>query len=329
MLELINDPQIKRILNPPDATDNWKKDLEKLIKGDVSLNRKSAGEDSIKAFQRLLIFLGYSTSSGGSFAIDGDFGRGSNRGLAQFQFEHGLAAPNITKKILAYPCRFSNARSLISIIPDVSLDVKTLEKMLSVAKSAIENNEVNCGDFDEAIFQLNALQDRTFLNCKKVNEHYSKATEKAVKELKATKGRTVQPEWVLAIIKQETAGVVRPRFEQHQFSKRIAENPNVDFSEIRYRATSFGLGQIMGFNFKDVGAASAQSLYTLPLEKQIMAIARFLSNTKAVRDVVGKTNPSAQDFQIVAKRYNGSQFAKHFYDERIASWFQEFKVIRS
>ena len=54
----------------------------------MTLTRQSAGESAIKAVQRLLIFLGYSTASSGAFLIDGDYGRGTNRGVAQFQFEY-------------------------------------------------------------------------------------------------------------------------------------------------------------------------------------------------------------------------------------------------
>jgi len=49
-----------------------------------------AGESAIKAVQRLLVFLGYSTASSGAFLIDGDFGHGTNRGVAQVQFEKAL-----------------------------------------------------------------------------------------------------------------------------------------------------------------------------------------------------------------------------------------------
>jgi hypothetical protein len=92
---------------------------------------------------------------------------------------------------------------------------------------------------------------------------------------------------------------------------------------------SFGLGQIMGFNYKEIGVSSAQELYTLPLEKQIIAIATFLSNRSDVRAVVSKTNPSAEDFRTLAKRYNGPAFAKHQYDEKIKRWFTEFMNIRA
>ncbi len=328
MLTLVNDPKIQQVLSPPNASSHWDKDLDRLVQGDVTLNRRSAGEDSIRAFQRLLIFLGYSTSSTGAFSIDGDFGRGTNRALAQFEFDNQLEGSAITRKTLTYDCSWQTASKLIKSIPDVLLNIKTLEKMLVLANEAIDTNTVNCGDFDEAIFQLNALHDKKGLTCREINERYGVAAEKAAKELEAANGRIILPEWILAIIRQETAGVVRPRFEQHWLSKLSKKQATTDLVELRYQAMSFGLGQVMGFNFDRVGASSAKELYTLPLDKQIASIARFLTLSSRVRPAVQKSNPSAADFQAVARYYNGSGFAAHHYDESLARWFREFKVLR-
>ena len=328
MIALLQDPQIKQIINPPNTVPHWEEDLQRLQQGDLSLNRRSAGENSIQAFQRLLIFLGYSTSSTGAFAIDGDFGRGTNRGLAQFEFDHGISSPGITKSVLTYECTWQTAKRRITIIPDVKLTIATLTKMLEVAKEAIANNEVSCGDFDEAIFQLNALHNRQLLNCRQINERYGSAVEQACATIQAEDNRTILPEWILAIIRQESAGVVRPRFEQHWLTKLSKQNPNTPLSELRYQSMSFGLGQIMGFNANNIGASSAKELYTFPMEKQIASIARFLMRRSSVRAVVSKSNPTVTDFQTVARFYNGSGFAAHHYDESLARWFREFKVIR-
>ena len=130
MLALIQDSQIQKIINPPNTPSHWKDDLKRLEAGDLTVNRHSAGENSIKALQRLLIFLGYSTSSGGSFSIDGDFGRGTNRALAQFQFDHGITNAKVSRKTLTYDCSWQSARRLINSIPDVLLNIQTLKKML-------------------------------------------------------------------------------------------------------------------------------------------------------------------------------------------------------
>ena len=328
MLTLIQDAQIQKILNPPNTTPQWERDLQRLEDNDMTLDRRSAGENTISAFQRLLIFLGYSTSSSGAFAIDGDFGRGTNRGLAQFSFEHGLANSIITRKTLTYDCSWRNASKLIKSIPEVRLNIQTLQKMLEVAKNAIETNTVNCGDFEEAIFQLNALHHRDFMTCHKINERYGTAAEKASEAIESIRNITIHPEWILAIIKQETSGVVRPRFEQHKLTKAAKASPESSLEELRYQSMSFGLGQIMGFNFDRIGAGSAKELYTFPLEQQITSIARFLTLSSRVRPAVRKLNPTTDDFQAVARYYNGSGFATHHYDESLERWFREFRLLR-
>ena len=328
MLTLIDDPQIQQVLIPAGALPSWQTDLEKLKNGDTTLNRKSAGEDSIRAFQRLLIFLGYSTSSSGAFGIDGDFGRGTNRGLAQFMFDHNLAGEQISRKTLIYDCSWQTARKLIKSIPDVRLTVEVLDTMLQSAKKAIETNKVNCGSFEEAIFQLNALDKRQSLNCRMINERYGDFAVKAAKAV-GERGISMHPEWILAIIRQETAGVVRPRFEQHWLTKLAKKFPETSLQELRYQSMSFGLGQIMGFNFKRVGADSAEDLYTFPMEKQIISIARFLTLSSRTRPVVAKLDPSPDDFKAVARYYNGPGYAAHHYNESLARWFREFKLLRA
>ncbi len=328
MLTLLQDPQIKKVINPPNADADWRSDLSRLESGDVTLTRRSAGENSIRAFQRLLIFLGYSTSSSGAFSIDGDFGRGTNRGLAQFKFEQDLASGGLTRKVLTYPCTWRNARKLITSIPDVKLTIPTLIKMLEVCKDNIDTKKVNCGNFEEAIFQLNNLYANKYLTCKTINQKYGALAEKASETLKSQKNRVIRPEWILSIIRQETAGVVRPRFEQHLLTRYNNGSPGTDLSELRYRSMSFGLGQILGVNYTRVGALSAKAMFTSPLDEQILFIARFLTASSRTRPVVLKSNPNDDDFKAVARYYNGSGYAAHHYNERLARWFREFKMLR-
>lgn len=325
MLAAIQDPRIQQAISlPGNQNEDWKRDLERLEAGDVTLDRKTAGEHSIQAIQRLLIFLGYSTASRGGFSIDGDFGRGTNRGVAQFQFEHGLN-PKLTRKMLCYDCTWSNAHQRITNIPDTRLDIPTLEKMLAVALENIENKHLACGDFDEAIFQLNSNHRRNFYTCKEIAERYQAAVGKAVQRLKDEKEASVHPIWLLTIMKQETAGVIRPRFEQHYLSRLNQANPNEDFAELRYRSMSFGLGQIMGENYRKVGAPSARAMFVSPVEEQVYHIGCFLTASPATRAVVAKANPTAADFRTVARTYNGSGYEAHRYHESIEGWHREFR----
>jgi len=81
---------------------------------------------------------------------------------------------------------------------------------------------------------------------------------------------------------------------------------------------SQGLGQILGSNFKPVGAKSAQSIFHHPLDEQELYVICFLSRRKDLARIVTKENSSKNNFKIVAKYYNGSGYAAHHYDEGLA-----------
>jgi hypothetical protein len=324
MIAAIDDSRIQRILtHPADNTAEWRNDLKRFEAGDTTLTRKSAGESTIKAVQRLLIFLGYSTGSTGSFTIDGDFGRGTNRAVAQFQFENGLN-PNIRRQTLCYDCTWQTASKNIVAIPDVRLTVAAVERMLATALRMIDARQVTCGDFEEALFHLNSLHRPGLLNCKQILQRYGPHVDRAVMRLKSEKGIDIQREWVLAIIRQETSGIVRPRFEQHYLTKFHQMEPHTDVAELRYRSMSFGLGQIMGENYKRVGAPSARAMLASPIEDQVLFVARFLASKS---NVVCKKNPVDADFRELAKFYNGAGYETHHYHESLATWFKEFRTI--
>ena len=317
----LKDERIRRILSLGADDADWQSDLARLENGDTTLTRHSAGEAAIKAVQRLLIFLGYSTASSGAFLIDGDFGRGTNRGVAQFQFEHDLN-PTLDRSVLCYPCTFQNARSRITAVPDVKLDLPTLEKMVSAAHAAIAANQIPFGRFEDTLFHLNSLHRGRGLDCRQILERYGTTAQQAVETLHSEREVVIQPAWILAIIRQETAGIARPRFEQHKLSKFNTVNPQSSFSELRIQSMSIGLGQIMGFNHKNVGAPSAEAMLYSPVSDQVLFVARFIARKPAV---VGKSNPTPEDFRTMAKFYNGPAYAKHFYHERLERWFREFQ----
>jgi hypothetical protein len=92
------------------------------------------------------------------------------------------------------------------------------------------------------------------------------------------------------------------------------------------RSMSLGLGQIMGENYAAVGATSATQLFTAPIAEQVAFIARFLKGKSAV---VGKKNPTDEDFRAVARFYNGSGYEAHRYHETLARWFREFRQLNA
>lgn len=180
------------------------------------------------------------------------------------------------------------------------------------------------GEFDDAIFHLNALDKRQYLDCRKILARYGEMAETASRQLLEETDTLVRPEWILAIIRQETAGIIRPRFEQHYLSRLNRKQPNTDLEELRMQSMSMGLGQVMGANYKRVGALSATELFTAPAERQVGFVARFL---RSKGDVVKKANPTAADFRKVARYYNGPKYEAHLYHEKLERWHREFRML--
>lgn len=324
MPSALADPRIQKILSPGGRDTTWRDELKRLRDGDASLDRRSAREAAIAALQRMMVFLGYSTSSTGAFLVDGDFGRGTNRGLAQFRLEHGLGG-RLRARDLAYPCSWRNAHREIVAVPEIRLDIDAVEKVLAVAVAAIDANEVPLGRFEDALFHLDAVQSGRFMRCDEILRRYGRHAERAAATLAEERGVEIRPEWILAIIRQETAGIVRPRFEQHKLSKFHRENAGADFAELRIRSMSFGLGQIMGFNYAKVGASSARAMLYSPIAEQVLYVARFLS---LKREVMEKSAPREADFRTVARYYNGPKYEDHLYHVKLERWFDEFQRLR-
>ena len=320
---MLTDSRIQQILFLDHPSDSAISELKNIENNNGFLDRDSTGEKSIKAIQRLMIFLGYSTASSGAYIVDGDFGRGTNRGVAQFNYENQLPGP-VSREILCYDCSFQNARKRITAIPDVAIDGPVLGSMLQTALRSIETGEIMFADLDQALFHLNRVEKGKLLTCAEIADRYGYEVDTAATTVSESLGSPVHKEWILAIIKQETGGVVRPRFEQHILSRRNRLTPYIDLAELRFMSTSFGLGQVMGFNFEKVGAPSAREMLFSPIDQQLLFVARFIA---AKRNVVARLDPAPQDFRIMARYYNGPKYEAHHYHERLETWFREFRKL--
>jgi hypothetical protein len=326
MPAVLADTRVKRILSlAGDTSESWAADLARFERGDLTLTRQSVGESAIKAIQRLLIFLGYSTASSGAFLIDGDFGRGTNRAVAQFQFEHGLTR-QMTRTDLCYDCTWQTASQKIVAIPDARLTPSTLERMLEVARQMMDDGAVLCGNLEEAGFHLDALHRRRLLSCAEIKSRYGSFVDQAIAEV-AVEGINISHLWPLAIIKQETSGIVRPRFEQHLLTRINRKNKSVELSELRHRSMSMGLGQVLGENYRRVKVGSARAMYSSTIAEQVAHIARFLAASSAIADIVARNRPNDKDFRAVARYYNGPGYEKHHYHESLGRWFREFEAL--
>jgi hypothetical protein len=198
--------------------------------------------------------------------------------------------------------------------------------MVTTALESIRNGHVMCGDFATAISHIDAIHSGRLLSCREIFLRYSKHVEAAVSQMRADRNVDIGPEWLYAIIKLETGGIVRPRFEQHVLSRLHRNHPTLDFAELRFRSMSQGPGQVLGENYLSVGARSAMEMYMSPLSDQILFVARFLAHR---HHPVARRRPTAKDFRTIARFYNGRGYARHHYHEQLDRWHREFRKIIS
>lgn len=91
--------------------------------------------------------------------------------------------------------------------------------------------------------------------------------------------------------------------------------------EAALSSTSWGIGQVMGFHAASLGFVDVEQMVgemTISEDHQLAAVARFIDNEGlqlALRD---------RDWTRFARRYNGPQFARNHYDERLRYAYDDF-----
>jgi hypothetical protein len=88
------------------------------------------------------------------------------------------------------------------------------------------------------------------------------------------------------------------------------------------KSASWGLGQVMGFNFDKAGYDSVEAMVQKSMEsedEQLMAMAKFLKASGLDRPL------AAQDWTSFARGYNGPDFARNLYDAKLAAAFQRYQ----
>lgn len=88
------------------------------------------------------------------------------------------------------------------------------------------------------------------------------------------------------------------------------------------KSTSWGLGQVMGFNFDKAGYGNVESMVQKTMEsedEQLLAMANFLRATGLDRPL------AVQDWTSFARGYNGFDFSRNLYDAKLAAAFQRYQ----
>lgn len=105
---------------------------------------------------------------------------------------------------------------------------------------------------------------------------------------------------------------------------RLEEALKIDV-ELALRSASWGLGQIMGFNFAMVGFKSAQVMvenFKLDEENHLLAMVKFIIAAGLDDELRRK------DWAGFARGYNGPGFAKNGYDKKLAAAYAKWQKIK-
>ncbi len=160
-----------------------------------------------------------------------------------------------------------------------------------------------------------------------------------------------------SVISVETSGVGflpdnRPKilFERHVFSGQTGHRFDSDHPDISNRnpggygnsgaeeyarlekamaldqhaalmSASWGMGQIMGFNFQAAGFGSVEEMVaamTASEGNQLTAMARFMNKPEFVSPLKQK------NWAKFAEKYNGPGYAKNHYDERLEKFYEKY-----
>ena len=108
----------------------------------------------------------------------------------------------------------------------------------------------------------------------------------------------------------------------HQYS-RLERAVELD-RNAALRSASWGIGQVMGMNFKMVGFGDVEEMVSAMMEeedKQLNAMANFI--------IVNKLDKAMRqhDWATFARIYNGKNYAKNKYDTRLAAAYNKRKVV--
>lgn len=108
------------------------------------------------------------------------------------------------------------------------------------------------------------------------------------------------------------------KFSEQHVKMGIATSYNRD---VGLESASYGVGQVMGYHWKDLGYRSLQSFINDMYEseaKQLEAMMRYISHHNLI-DAMKR-----QDWATFAHGYNGPDYAKNNYDEKLRQAYRNY-----
>ncbi len=136
--------------------------------------------------------------------------------------------------------------------------------------------------------------------------------------------KVVNGKSVLTSYKLDCKGLTLTNGVELQTTEYIAYNIALQMDKIcAMNSTSFGLGQIMGFNNKAAGYATAEAMindFMISEYNQLKGMLNFMKSNKKMFSAL-----LTKDFATFAYYYNGSGYKKYNYDVRIKEAYDKLK----
>lgn len=87
-------------------------------------------------------------------------------------------------------------------------------------------------------------------------------------------------------------------------------------------SSSYGLGQVMGFNYNLAGYGSVEDYYEAMFkeENQVLAFLTFIENRNPV--LISELQKEDTDWAVIARNYNGEDYKSNNYDVRLEEEYQ-------
>ena len=122
------------------------------------------------------------------------------------------------------------------------------------------------------------------------------------------------------------AGIAYPHWGERPYPAssfpRIDKCSEIAGEEIAAQSTSWGLGQLMGFNFRAAGYDSAVDMVTAfaaSEANQLEGMIGFIQANEAMAKAL-----SDHDWAMFARCYNGAGYAQNGYDRKLAAAYERF-----
>jgi hypothetical protein len=135
---------------------------------------------------------------------------------------------------------------------------------------------------------------------------------------KAVEAKTATPEQT--VLYSNWTSIMGNKVEGQSEEYRIF---NIAFSvdpQAAMLSTSWGMGQIMGANFKAAGFKTVDAMVTAfreSIENQFLGMLAFIADNPTLNAVLKDPNPDLADCRLIARFYNGAAYEKFNYHNRI------------